>query len=1112
VDGPSLAPGAAVHATSTSVVVTTRDPVAPSAGTGLRRQVFGFLPYWELSSASTTLQYDVLSTIAYFGVGANANGDLIKQNPDGSASVGWAGWTSSRLTSIIDAAHRSGTRVVLTVQAFAWSSTQAASQSALLGSPNARLNLARQIAAAVRDRGADGVNLDFEPIVSGRADEFTAFIRTLRGELDRIAQGYQLTFDTMGYIGNYPIEDATAPGGADAIFVMGYDYRTASASATGSVAPLGGPAYDLTDTALAYLARVPASKVILGIPYYGRAWSTTSDAPNATTQSGTKYGPSVSVTYDIAVDLAQQYGRHYDTTEQSAWFAYQRQSCSATSGCVTSWREVYYDDVQSLRAKYDMIDRLGLRGAGIWALGYDGARPELYRALADKFLHDTTAPEAGIAILTPEQGDEGFAVGWSAVDWSGVRNYDVQVSADGGSWTAWLTGTTATSAIHLGRTGHAYAFRARATDGKGNVGAWDIATLPSTAPALAAGGFATVIVDALSVRGQPTTAGSIVARLSTGDIVALTDGPVSADGYTWYQMTGPLKTWGPTVPVWSGNWIAVKSSRSTYATARMAPNSTVVQAGISGLSFGDGGAQSLGPAPSAVAARTFSPNGDGSRDALAMRWQNNVALDSLALNVFGADGSVVGTLPVAALAAGAQSWAWDGKVGGVALPDGRYMVQLVGNAGAKTYSAPSTRPTMPGQIALFGVTIDTVAPTLLSASVSPRAFSPNGDGRLDSVAVKASGANGASSWRFTAAPVGVDGPGAPVRTVVGPGAAPKLSWDGRTDVGTIASDGMYRLTIAVLDEAGNAATKAFDVVLDTRAPAVAVAANPAAFSPNGDATADRTAIAWRNGSSLAGVVTISQGTKVVRTFTTKAATAGTIAWDGRDRTGSAVPDGAYAVRIVVSDAVGNRGVATAAVTVDRSAGFLRWSLIAFDPQDGDSLARSARVTFTLSRTATTTLVIVDGSGSVVRTVWTDRRLGAGTAGWSWDGRGGAKAFVVPGTYSALLTATSNLGVSTLRRSIVVDAFIVSPSATALAAGQVLTVAFTSVEPLKSRPVVTFTQPGAPPVKLTATLVSTGRYTVRFTVVAGTAGDATLQIAARDAAGGLNVSTRTLTVK
>src|SRR5207245_4453342 len=123
---------------------------------GLHRQVFGFLPYWELSDRSTTLNYGLLSTIAYFSVGVDQSGNLLRRNPDGSVSVGWSGWTSSKLTSVINAAHSTGTRVVITLTMFAWTTGQAATQSAFLGSATARANLARQAAAAVRDRGADG--------------------------------------------------------------------------------------------------------------------------------------------------------------------------------------------------------------------------------------------------------------------------------------------------------------------------------------------------------------------------------------------------------------------------------------------------------------------------------------------------------------------------------------------------------------------------------------------------------------------------------------------------------------------------------------------------------------------------------------------------------------------------------------------------------------------------------------------------------------------------------------------------------------------------------------------------------------------------------------------
>ncbi len=384
--GPTIPAASAAFVTGDPATGGPAVSQAAVGTTGLRREVLGFLPYWEVSDSSTTLDWSVLSTVAYFSVGTDASGNLLKQDPDGSATTGWGGWTSSKMTSVINAAHAHGTRVVLTISCFAWTTGQQTTQATLLDSPAARTNLARQVAAAVRDRGADGVNLDFEPIVSGRADEFTAFVRSVRAELDAIAPGYQLTFDTTGYIGNYPLEDATAPGAADAIFIMGYDYRGSSSSSAGSISPLSGPVYDLTDTLIAYTTRVSPSKLILGVPYYGRAWSTSSDAPHAANISGSQYGTSVTAVYTTAADLAAQYGRRYDSIEQAPWTAYQRTTCTTTYGCATAWRELYYDDAASLRLRYDLVNQAGLRGAGIWALGYDGTRPELYAALADKFI------------------------------------------------------------------------------------------------------------------------------------------------------------------------------------------------------------------------------------------------------------------------------------------------------------------------------------------------------------------------------------------------------------------------------------------------------------------------------------------------------------------------------------------------------------------------------------------------------------------------------------------------------------------------------------------------------------------------------------------------------
>ncbi|MDQ2965203.1 MAG: glycoside hydrolase family 18 protein [Chloroflexota bacterium] len=437
----------------TSSRVSTPDVAADApveiAGTKRLREVFGFLPYWEVSDSANKLDYHVLSTIAYFSVGSDRYGNLLKSNADGTPTTGWGGWGSTQLTQVITDAHENNTRVVLTISMFAWTTSQADRQAALLASPTARENLARQASIAVRDRGVDGINLDFEPIASGQADNFTALVRTFRDELNKIAPGYQLTFDTTGWIGNYPIEDATAAGASDAIFIMGYDYRTASQGSVGSIAPLAGPAYDVTDTVKAYAARVPASKLILGVPYYGRAWSTETDQVRAKNISGTQYGTSNTVVYKSAVEYAVESGRRWDALEQGPYVVYQRENCTPAFGCVTPWRQIYYDDAESLKLKYDLVNAMDLRGAGIWALGYDDSRTELNDALAEKFLTtDLTPPVVSVTaapVSFSPNGDgvaERITLGWSIDE--PVTGY-AKLRKGGTVYKTWAIGLKATT-------------------------------------------------------------------------------------------------------------------------------------------------------------------------------------------------------------------------------------------------------------------------------------------------------------------------------------------------------------------------------------------------------------------------------------------------------------------------------------------------------------------------------------------------------------------------------------------------------------------------------------------------------------------------------------------
>jgi spore germination protein YaaH len=380
-DRTALPTGATVPipttAVSPSAVPTPAGPPRVRALAG--REVLGFLPYWKLGQPATNVDLPQLTTIAYFGVEAHQAGHLIRRTAAGRVPSGWAGFESAAFADLLTKAHAAKVRVVLTVQRFAWTAGQARRTVKLLQDPVARSALAMDIASVVKDRGLDGINLDWEPVPGLVRDDFTTFVRELRVALDGVRAGLQLTFDVTTAVSSYDLAALTADDGADAAVVMGYDYRVRTAARAGSTAPLDdGSGSGLRETVAAALAVTSRDRVILALPWYGRAWSTVSADPHAMTQDPAGFGASQTVEYANAVKQAQLTGRLYDDGEASAWTVYQAVACR---GCPETWRQLWYDDVDSVQAKVGFALAQGLRGIGIWALGHDGTHPELWSAL-----------------------------------------------------------------------------------------------------------------------------------------------------------------------------------------------------------------------------------------------------------------------------------------------------------------------------------------------------------------------------------------------------------------------------------------------------------------------------------------------------------------------------------------------------------------------------------------------------------------------------------------------------------------------------------------------------------------------------------------------------------
>jgi spore germination protein YaaH len=405
---PSVAPSlAAPSASPPPTPAPTPLPVPTPTSAPVDAEVVGFLPYWQLEDAAKALDSDLLTVVAFHGVEASADGRLVSKKPSGDVPEGWLALESDAFLDLKEQLQADGVKVVLTIQRFGWTSELLERTRTLLTSKKDRRSLATRMAAFVEERGFDGVSLDVEPVPEDLADEYVAFVREVRAALDEVDPALHLSVDVVPGLTGYDLAGLTAADAADLAIIMGYNYRTDAAAVAGSTAPLEDPrSGDLLTTVQAALEQVPGEKLVLALPWFGKAWPTETDRAGSATVSGEGIDGSASPSYAEAVELATQYGRQYDAGQASAWTAYPARQCGT---CPATWRQAWYDDPDSFGAKIDFALDQGLAGVGMWALGHEAGREDLWWALRERLVPQPSdsAPPNGTASLDPEsiQGD-----------------------------------------------------------------------------------------------------------------------------------------------------------------------------------------------------------------------------------------------------------------------------------------------------------------------------------------------------------------------------------------------------------------------------------------------------------------------------------------------------------------------------------------------------------------------------------------------------------------------------------------------------------------------------------------------------------------------------------
>ena len=252
----------------------------------------------------------------------------------------------------------------------------------------------------------------------------------------------------------------------------------------------------------------------------------------------------------------------------------------------------------------------------------------------------------------------------------------------------------------------------------------------------------------------------------------------------------------------------------------------------------------LEPSPirSVYVDKVFSPTCDCDSNAATVRFRLRQA-DRMTLSIVDGNEHQVRTLVGSAQTkSGIVTASWDGRDNaGAIVPDGEYRPRVHLQRAHRTIVLPNP------------IRVDTHAPTITLVRLRPRAFSPDGDGRNDKVAVVYRVNEPAHALLFVNGHLRVRGRF--------PQPQGKLDWFGRLNHRALPA-GPYRITLAARDIAGNISQPTRSEVVHVRyvglAPVIRAVAG-ARFRTR--ITADAKRVHWR---FAGGTGTASPGMLVLR--------------------------------------------------------------------------------------------------------------------------------------------------------------------------------------------------------------------------------------------------------
>lgn len=322
-----LVPGQALLLSTPSETVSSM-PVVTNG------YAYPFINTWVLEQ---TLPY--LSRLSVFSYGFTVEGDLISPLVDDTFMISQAlEYRAAPFLTLtpFDASGRFNNRLI----------------SEMINNDQAREQLVNNLVDTVAEKGFQGVDIDFEYILAEDRVGFAEFVAEVRTAIN--ALGYPVTValapktsdDQPGLL--YEGKDYRLLGeAADEVLLMTYEWGY-TYSPPMAVAPIN----NVRRVVEYALTRIPPEKINLGIPNYGYDWPLPFVmGETAATTIGNIEAITIAANNGAAIQ--------FDETAMSPFFNYTADGIQ---------HEVWFEDVRSMQAKFNLVKDYQLHGMGYWQI------------------------------------------------------------------------------------------------------------------------------------------------------------------------------------------------------------------------------------------------------------------------------------------------------------------------------------------------------------------------------------------------------------------------------------------------------------------------------------------------------------------------------------------------------------------------------------------------------------------------------------------------------------------------------------------------------------------------------------------------------------------------